>query len=114
MTSAMTYASLADLPERSPFPGFRGKFLRSANMTFVYWHIPAGTALPEHSHIHEQVAHTLEGRFEMTVNGDTRILEPGSICVIPSNAVHSGRAFTDCYILDVFSPVREDYVQFEK
>jgi quercetin dioxygenase-like cupin family protein len=83
-------------------------------MTFVYWDITAGAVLPPHSHVHEQVAHTFEGYFEMTVEGKTQILEPGSVCVIPSNAVHSGKALTDCRILDVFSPVREDYIPFEQ
>jgi quercetin dioxygenase-like cupin family protein len=47
------------------------------------------------------------------VNGVTQILGPGSVGIIPPNAVHSGRALTDCRILDVFSPVREDYIKFE-
>ena len=61
----MTTTNLDDLPARSPFPGWRGKFVRSAGMTFVYWDVPAGTVLPEHSHPHEQVAHTFEGEFEI-------------------------------------------------
>lgn len=109
----MKYVELKNIPTNSPFPGFRGKFVNSKEMSFVYWEIPAGTPLPEHSHPHEQVAHTLDGCFEIIVNDRTQILEAGSVCVIPANAVHSGRALTDCRILDVFSPTREDYLEFE-
>jgi quercetin dioxygenase-like cupin family protein len=111
--AAMTYKSLSDLPVKSPFPGWRGKFVRSAGMTFVYWDVLAGTVLPEHSHPHEQVAHTFQGEFEIIVGGIAQVLRAGSVCVIPPNAVHSGRAITDCKILDVFCPVREDYIPFE-
>ena len=82
-------------------------------MTFVYWDVPAGTELPQHSHPHEQVAHIFEGKFEIVVDDVTQILRPGSVSIIPPNAVHSGRALMDCKILDVFCPVREDYIQFE-
>lgn len=111
--SAVTTTNLDDLPEKSPFPGWRGKFIRSAGMTFVYWHVPAGTVLPEHSHPHEQVAHMFEGEFEIVVDGVAHLLRPGSVSIIPPHAVHSGRAITDCRILDVFCPVREDYIQYE-
>jgi len=45
----------------------------------------------------------------MTVNGQTQVCEAGGIVTIPPNALHSGKALTDCYIIDVFRPVREDY-----
>ena len=109
----MAAMNLQDLPEKSPFPGWRGKFIRSGSMTFVYWEVPAGTLLPEHSHPHEQVAHMFEGEFEIVVDGVAQRLTPGSVSIIPPNALHSGRAITDCRILDVFSPVREDYIAFE-
>jgi quercetin dioxygenase-like cupin family protein len=77
-------------------------------MTFAYWKIKANAVLPEHKHVREQVAMITNGELELTVNGTTRILHPGIIAVIPSNAVHSGKAITDCEITDVFYPVRED------
>ena len=112
-TSATKYVRLKDLTEHRQFAGFSGKFVRSGQMTFVYWKIEAGAELPRHSQVQEQVAHTIEGRFEITVDGETTILEPGTVFVIPSNAVHSGRALTDCRIMDAFAPVREDYTPLE-
>ena len=90
-------------------PGFVGRFLHTESMTLAWWDVEAGSTLPEHRHPQEQVAHVLEGVFELTVDGATERLEPGRIAVIPSNVPHSGRALTACRILDVFQPVREDY-----
>jgi quercetin dioxygenase-like cupin family protein len=102
-------AKLTEVPSREVFPGFHGRFVHSANMTFAYWDIEEGSKVPEHSHVHEQVVNMLEGRLELTVDGKMHTLGSGQVLVIPSNAVHSGRALTPCKVLDVFSPVREDY-----
>jgi quercetin dioxygenase-like cupin family protein len=96
---------------KTVIPGFHGKFAHSANMTFVLWKVDAGALLPQHSHVHEQVVHVLEGNLEVTVDGKTSVLHAGSMGVIPSNAVHSGRALTDCRVLDAFYPLRKDYMQ---
>jgi quercetin dioxygenase-like cupin family protein len=50
-----------------------------------------------------------EGEFELTVAGQPIVLRPGEVLVIPSGVRHAGRAITDCRLLDVFNPVREDY-----
>jgi quercetin dioxygenase-like cupin family protein len=100
---------LADVPEREQMPGMKGKFLHSAAMTFVYWDIEEGAALPRHSHPHEQVVNMLEGEFELTVDGTPHRLKPGDVLAIPGDAPHSGRALSRCRILDVFHPIREDY-----
>lgn len=97
------------LPSEELLPGFDGKFIHTENMSLGYWRIKAGSVLKEHAHVHEQVTHILEGKFEMTINGETTIIEPGIIAVIPTGVSHSGKAITDCIAMDVFQPVREDY-----
>lgn len=105
----MPFIELKSLAEKEIFPGFTARCIHTGTMSFIYWDVKAGAEVPEHNHIHEQVANVLKGRFELTVNGEIKILEPGIIAVIPSNAVHSGRAITACELLDVFTPEREDY-----
>ncbi len=58
---------LAEVPPYERLPGMRGKFLHSGTMTFVYWDIDEGAALPRHAHHHEQVVNMLEGEFELVV-----------------------------------------------
>ena len=105
----MVFQDLKDIQEREIVPGFRARFLHSENMTLAFWVVDPGAALPEHSHPHEQIANVLEGQFELTVDGESRILEPGQAAVIPSDVSHSGRAITACRLLDVFHPCRDDY-----
>jgi len=44
----------------------------------------------------------------LTVEKVTRGLESGVVAVIPPDAKHYGRAITDCLIIDIFYPIRED------
>ncbi|MFX0090168.1 MAG: cupin domain-containing protein [Candidatus Hodarchaeota archaeon] len=105
----MSYINLSQVEEKEIVPGFKGKFVHSKNMTFAYWTIKAGSTLPDHKHPHEQVANLITGTFELTIDGTPQTIEPGTTVIIPSHARHSGRAITDCYIIDVFYPIREDY-----
>lgn len=101
---------IAELEGREIVPGFVARFVHSDTMTLAYWTIEAGASLPSHQHHHEQIANLLEGEFELTLEGTTHTLKPGSALIIPSHAEHSGKALTDCRILDVFHPRRDDYV----
>ena len=105
----MTFLALKDIEEKEIVPGYRAKFVHSDNMTLAYWDVDPGAMLPEHSHLHEQIANVLEGRFELTVDGEPRVLEPGMVAVIPGGVPHSGKALTSCRLLDAFHPTREDY-----
>ncbi|MEN9686619.1 MAG: hypothetical protein RLZZ28_2405 [Bacteroidota bacterium] len=89
--------------------GFLARFIHTENMTFSFLEIKAGSASAEHAHKQEQVAMLLEGIFELTIEGEPIRFEPGSVVIIPSNAKHSGLAITDCKLMDVFTPVREDF-----
>ena len=105
----MPFINIIDLAEKEVINGYKGRSVHTGTMTFMYWTVEAGAVMPEHSHLHEQVAQVLKGKFELTVNGQTELLEPGKIAVIPAHVKHGGRAITPCELLDVFNPEREDY-----
>lgn len=105
----MPQIDLSSIEPRETAPGYSGRFIHTNGMTLAYFDIKAGSASPEHAHIHEQVSQVLEGKFQLTVAGEPIVLEPGAVIVIPSNTRHSGLALTDCRLLDIFNPVREDF-----
>ncbi|MBE0433778.1 cupin domain-containing protein [candidate division WOR-3 bacterium] len=105
----MLIKNLSELKEKEVVPGVKGKFLHSKNMTIVYWTIDAGAVMPDHAHPHEQVVNVLEGEFDLIIEGEVNAVKPGSVAVVPPDITHGGRAKTDCRLIDVFYPVREDY-----
>ncbi len=100
---------LSDIPPFEISRGFTARFIHTETMTLAFVDVEAGADLAQHAHVNEQVTNVLEGEFELTVAGEVLRLHPGESVVIPSNVPHSGRAITVCRILDVFSPVREDF-----
>ncbi len=94
--------------------GIYGAIAHSEKSTFCHFNIDNGTDLPEHSHMHEQWCHVLEGELEFTIDRDVKILTSGMSAYIPSWAPHSARALTACKVIDCFTPVREDFKKLEE
>jgi quercetin dioxygenase-like cupin family protein len=107
--SKKPFRSFDDIHTKEVAPGFFSKLIHTENNTLNFIEVKAGNTVSLHKHVHEQCSFVIEGEFEMTIEGETRVLRPNTFAVIPPNALHSGTAVTDCKILDVFSPVREDY-----
>ncbi len=105
----MSFINIQSLNDKQIVDGFNGKFLHTSNITIGYVTAVAGSVLPEHSHVHEQITHVLEGKLQMTIADETSLVEAGRVAVIPSNTKHSAIALTNCKLLDVFNPVREEY-----
>ena len=105
----MSFIKLSDVEEKEIVAGFRGRFIHSANITVAYWKIKAGATIPIHHHVHEMIVNVIEGQLELTIDGETKVLHAGMARVIPSNVPHTAKGITDCFVIDVFSPVREDY-----
>ncbi len=105
----MAFHTLDDITANELIPGFRGKFIHTEGVTVAHWDIDAGAELPEHAHPQAQITLLLAGRFELTVAGETRLIEAGAFAVIPGDVPHAGKALTACRIMDVFHPARPEY-----
>jgi len=100
---------LNNIEEKEIVPGYFVRFVHSKNMTIAYWNVKAEASLPTHSHPHEQISTVIEGEFELTVDNTPHLLKQNDVFVIPSGIPHSGKAISNCRLIDTFYPVREDY-----
>ena len=65
--------------------------------------------MPMHHHPHEQITVILDGELEMEIGGVNILMTPGMVHVIPAHTPHSAVVKKDSIVIDVFSPVREEY-----
>jgi quercetin dioxygenase-like cupin family protein len=100
---------IKDITPKRLVAGITGYYAHGNQLTFGYIEIKAGSNLPAHHHVHEQITYIIEGQLDMMIGGEPYSLTPGMYHVIPSNTPHSAIAVTDCKAIDVFNPVREDY-----
>jgi quercetin dioxygenase-like cupin family protein len=104
----MAKIDLDGLAVKTLAPGFDARLIHTERMTLSYVHCEAGAELPEHSHPNEQVVNVLSGELELIVEGERHVLKRGLVFVLPPDMPHSGVARTQCEVLDIFCPPRED------
>jgi quercetin dioxygenase-like cupin family protein len=92
-------------------PGIRRKTLSYGESTMLTeFRLRGGAVLPVHDHPHEQTGYLVAGRLRLTVDEETRDLAPGDSWSIPGGVPHGGVALAESVAVEVFSPVREDFL----
>lgn len=81
-------------------------------MLFSEFHMEKGSQLPMHSHPQEQTGRLLKGRIILTIAGEKAELNPGDCWIVPGNTLHCAEVVEESVAIEVFSPVREDYLQY--
>ncbi len=66
--------------------------------------------LPMHSHPEEQTGYLVSGHIILTVGGERHEMKAGDSWAIPGNTVHGAETIEDSVAVEIFSPVREDYI----
>lgn len=92
------------------FPGVLRRTLGITNSMMVCEVVLIeGSQVPAHQHVHEQTGYIVSGQVEFTIGDETTILYPGDSYAVASNVVHSVRPLVASVVIDVFSPVREEF-----
>lgn len=64
-----------------------------------------------HKHPHLQISYIASGIFEITIDGETKTLKDGDVYFVPSNILHGAVCVDDGVLIDVFNPMREDFIK---
>jgi len=63
-----------------------------------------------HEHHHSQVTYVISGQFELTIGDETKIVKGGDAFYIPPHVMHGAICKEAGVLIDVFSPIREDFM----
>lgn len=96
---------------RELLAGVRLKTIAHGERTLMgVFRIDHGAVIPEHDHPQEQTGYLVSGRLEFVIEGCPRVVEPGAGWNFPAGTPHGATAVEDCVVVEVFCPVREDYL----
>ena len=72
--------------------------------------ISKGAKIPAHGHPHEQIGTMISGSLRFTVDGESRVVKTGDSWCFKGGIEHAAEALEDSQIIEVFSPLREEYL----
>ena len=101
----------SEWPVEQLSPAIGRQMAHTDSMTVARIILAKGALVPRHEHPNEQITNVLEGRLRFVVGDDEQIVGAGATVLIPANVPHLVEALEDSIALDVFSPVREDWVR---
>lgn len=63
-----------------------------------------------HHHVHRQVSYVASGKFEVTIDGNKKILKQGDCFFVTPDLVHGVLAIEAGILVDIFTPARQDFL----
>ena len=94
-----------------PIDGIEFKtIVHGANTLMAEFRLSAGAVLPLHSHPHEQTGYLVTGHIWLTVGSESFEIYPGDAWCIPGDVEHRADILKDSVAIEVFSPVRDEYL----
>jgi len=99
------------MPKEVLSPTIARKIISGERAMVAQVFIAKGGVVPEHHHESEQITYILEGALQFEIEGRQIVVHAGEVLHIPSNVPHAAVALEDTLDLDIFSPIRVDWLQ---
>lgn len=110
MSATVIHHRWADLLPESVAAGIERQFITGDRLTVARFELKKGGTVPRHAHEAEQMTCLLRGVLKFLVDGREFVIRAGDVLQIPSWSEHSVEVLEDASAIDVFSPVRQDWV----
>jgi quercetin dioxygenase-like cupin family protein len=99
-----------DVPAERINPSITRRFITAANVTVAKFELRRGGVVPVHAHANEQVSVVLSGALRFVSGGEETIVRAGELIHLPGGVPHEVEVLEDAVVMDVFSPVRQDWI----
>jgi unsaturated pyranuronate lyase len=90
--------------------GISRRFIAGDREMLAQIYLKRGAIVPTHSHESEQLTYVLSGALKFTLGHRDITVGPGQVLRIPSWMPHSAEALEETFELDLFSPIRQDWI----
>ena len=100
----------ADIPSEQINETIARRFITGDSVTVGRFELKRGGVVPSHSHANEQVSMVLSGALLFRIDGQETVVRAGEVMQIPGNVAHEVEVLEDTLAVDVFSPVRQDWI----
>jgi quercetin dioxygenase-like cupin family protein len=99
-----------EMPAEAITPSVARRYITGDRVTVARFELTAGGVVPRHAHENEQVSCVLSGALRFVFDNGEMIARAGDVVRIPGGAAHEVTVLEDTIVIDVFSPVRQDWL----
>ena len=99
-----------DIPREALKPDLARRLISTDRMMLAHVYLEKGCVVPTHAHENEQVSCVLSGALRFHFGDRDVLVRSGDVMQIPPNVAHGVDVVEDCVVVDVFCPVRQDWL----
>ena len=109
-TETATLHSWKNVPTQEVTTGLMRQFVTALRVTIAKFDMKRGCVVPSHAHENEQVSYVVSGALKFDVAGKPVVVRAGELLQIPPHVPHGVEVLEDSHVIDVFSPLRQDWI----
>jgi quercetin dioxygenase-like cupin family protein len=110
-TAAVVHHRWSEIPPEQINASIVRRFITADRVTVARFEMTRGGVVPRHAHENEQVSYVVSGALKFRFDDRDVIVGSGEVIQIAPNVPHAAEVVEDCVAIDVFSPVRQDWVE---
>ena len=110
MPAAAVHHRWDNLPSEQITGSIARKYITGDRVTVAHFELKRGGVVPRHSHESEQVSVVMSGVLRFVMDGRDVVVRAGEALQIPAWLEHEVDVLEDAFVIDVFSPVRQDWI----
>jgi unsaturated pyranuronate lyase len=108
--STVTHHRWADLAPEQITASIARRYITAERVTVARFELKRGGVVPMHAHENEQISIVIDGALRFTIDGREIVVRTGEVMQIPPNVPHQVEVIDDTLVFDVFSPIRQDWI----